>query len=76
MMSTDLRRYASQTAARLIVGALLILFVVGLGLIWWIYGLGAALMGLLCLLGALVPIGLIWFFLFGLDILVKRLNKE
>jgi magnesium-transporting ATPase (P-type) len=75
-MTSDLRRYASQTAVRLLAGAVFILFVVGLGLVWWIYGFGAALMGLLCLLGALVPIGLILFFLFGLDILVKRLNKE
>jgi hypothetical protein len=75
-MTSDLRRYASQTSTRLAVGALFILFVVGLGLVWWLYGFGAAMMGFLCLLGALVPIGLIWLFLFGLDILVKRLNEE
>lgn len=75
-MTTDLRSYTSQTTFRLIVGALILLFVVGGGLIWWIYGLGAALIGLLCLLGALVPIGLIWFLLFGLDLLVKKLNEE
>ena len=75
-MTTDLRQYASQTTIRLVAGALVLLFIVGLGLVWWIYGLPAAVMGLLCLLGALVPIGLIWFFLFGLDLLVKRLNKD
>jgi hypothetical protein len=75
-MTRDVRKYASQTTVRLIAGALVILFVVGLGLISWIYGLGAAAMGLLCLLGALVPIGLIWLFLGGLDWLVKRLNKD
>ena len=75
-MTRDLRKYASQTTIRLIVGALVILFIVGLGLIAWIYGLGAAMMGLLCLLGAMVPIGLIWLFLGGLDWLVKRLNKD
>ena len=75
-MTRDVRKYASQTTIRLIVGALVILFVVGLGLISWIYGAGAAVMGLLCLLGALVPIGLIWLFLGGLDWLVKRLNKD
>jgi hypothetical protein len=73
---TDLRKYSSQTITRLVVGALAILFIVGLGLIGWIYGVGAALMGLLCLLGALVPIGLIWLFLGGLDWLVKRLNQD
>jgi hypothetical protein len=75
-MTRDVRKYSSQTTIRLIAGALVILFVVGLGLIAWIYGFSAALMGLLCLLGAMVPIGLIWLFLGGLDWLVKRLNKD
>lgn len=75
-MSHDLRKYASQTNFRLVLGALLLLFIVGVGLIWLIYGFSAAVFGLLCLLGALVPIGLIWFFLFGLDKLVKKLNQD
>lgn len=75
-MSSDLRKYSSQTTFRLVVGALLILFIVGISLIWVIYGAGAALMGLFCLIGALVPIGLIWFFLFGLDKLVKMLDRD
>ena len=75
-MSTDLRKYTSQTTVRLIVGALILLFVVGSGLIWWFYGPAAALMGLLCLLGALAPIGLIWLLMIGLDWIVKRLNEE
>ena len=75
-MTKDLRDYASQTTVRLIAGALALLFVVGLGLIWLIYGFGAAIIGLLCLLGALVPIGLIWVSLFGLDWVVKRVNKD
>lgn len=75
-MSRDLRKYASQTNVQLIGGALLILFIVGLGLIAWLYGLGAALTGFLCLLGALVPVGLIALFMFGLDAIVKRINKD
>ena len=63
----DLRKYTSQTVFRLVVGALLILFTVGLGLIAWIYGVGAALMGLLCLLAMMLPIGLIAFFLNGME---------
>ncbi len=35
---TDLRKYASQTTFRIVVGALLLLFIVGVGLIWVIYG--------------------------------------
>ena len=63
-MSRDLRKYTSQTNIQLIIGALVLLFVVGIGLIAWLYGIRAAVLGLLCLLGALVPIGLIAFFLF------------
>ncbi len=75
-MTSDLRKYASQTTVRLIVGALVLVFVVGSALILWLYGLGPALMGLLCLLGALIPIGLIWLLMVGLDVLVKKLNEE
>lgn len=75
-MTTDLRKYMSQTNIRLIVGALILLFVVGGGLIWWIYGPGALVFGILCLMGALLPIGLIWLLMVGLDLLVKRLNKD
>ena len=75
-MSRDLRKYASRTNFQLIIGALVLLFVVGIGLIAWIYGIGAALMGFFCLLGALVPIGLIVLSLNGLDAIVKRINKD
>lgn len=75
-MSRDLRRYASQTTFRVAAGAVLLLFTVGLGLIWLIYGPAAALTGLLCLLGSLVPIGLIALFIWGLDWVVKRTNDD
>jgi len=55
-MSRDLRKYAAQTNFRLILGAFFLLFVVGLGLIWWLYGFRAAALGLLCLFGALIPL--------------------
>ena len=72
----DMRKYSSQTNFRLFVGALAILFIIGLGLIGWIYGVGAALMGLLCLLGMLLPIALIAFFLNGMEWLAKWLDKD
>lgn len=75
-MSRDLRRYASQTTFRAAVGAVLLLFIVGLGLIWLIYGPSAALTGLLCLLGALIPVGLIALVIWGMDWMVKRSNEE
>jgi hypothetical protein len=75
-MSRDLRKYTSQTNVQLIVGALVLLFIVGLGLISWLYGLKAALMGFLCLLGALIPVGLIVLSINGLDAILKKINKE
>ena len=67
-MKRDLRNYAKRTNIQLAVGAFVLLFIIGLGLIWLLYGKGAALIGFLCLLGALVPIayfaGIIWH---GLD---------
>jgi hypothetical protein len=61
---------------RLIFGALAMLFIVGDGLIWIIYGFGAAMMGLLCMLGAFVPIGLIFLLLNLSDWIVKRANRD
>jgi hypothetical protein len=75
-MTRDLRKYASQTNLRLVFGVILLLLIVGLGLIAVLYGIGGALTGLICLLGAAVPIGLIWLFLFGLDWIVKKANEE
>ncbi len=75
-MSRDLRSYAKDTNVRLIAGALLLLFIVGDGLIWLIYGFGAAVMGLLCMLGAFVPIGLILLFLKLIDWVMKRADRD
>lgn len=58
LMSKDLRKYARQTNTRLIVGALALLFLVGDGLIYLLYGKSAAFMGLLCLLAGIIPIAL------------------
>jgi hypothetical protein len=76
MKDRDLRRYASQTQARLIVGALALLFIVGDGLIYIIYGPPAALMGLICLGAGLLPVIVIVLILWGIDMVVKRANKE
>jgi hypothetical protein len=75
-MSRDLRKYMKDTNTRLIVGALLLLFVVGSALIWWIYGFGAAVMGFVCLLAAFVPIGLIFLVLNLSDWILKRAGRE
>jgi multisubunit Na+/H+ antiporter MnhB subunit len=75
-MKRDLREYARQTNVQLAIAAFVLLFGVGLGLIYLIYGPGAAGVGLLCLLGGLVPIGLILLALFGMDWIVKRARPK
>jgi hypothetical protein len=75
-MTRDLKDYEKQTNRRLVVGAVVLLLIIGVGLIWLVYGFGAAMMGLLCMLGAFVPIGLIFFFLNLSDWIVKRANRD
>ena len=75
-MSRDLRSYMKDTNVRLVVGALALLFIIGDGLIWVIYGFGAAVMGLLCMLGAFVPIGLILLLLNLSDWILKRAGRD
>lgn len=70
----DLRKYARQTTTRLVLGGLLILFVVGTGLIYLIYGREAAILGTICLIAGLSPLVLIWLALEILDWIVRRAN--
>jgi len=74
-MPDDLRRYSRQTIQRLIAGGLILLIAVGGLLIYWIYGLGAAFLGILCILIGLLPIGLITFILGIMEWIVER-NRE
>ena len=71
-MSKDLRKYAANTQMRLVAGFLLLVFLVGDGLIFIFYGRGAGLAGLICLLGALLPIILVVFFLWVADRIVGK----
>lgn len=75
-MSRDLRKYARQTSVQLAVGAVLLLFLVGIGLIYLIYGEGAALMGLSCLFIGLAPIVLIVLLMLLLNWVVKLANRD
>ena len=75
-MSRDLRKYARSSNFQLAVGAFALLFVVGLGLIYLIYGKGAALMGLACMLVGLTPVALILIILFFVDRILKRAGRE
>jgi len=75
-MSRDLRKYAQDTGVQLVVGAFLLLFIVGDGLIYFIYGKSAALMGLLCLLAGVAPVLIIALFMILLNWIVKRANRD
>lgn len=71
-MSRDLRRYARQTNFRLIAGFTILLFFVGDGLIYLFFGQYAALMGLICLVGVALPLGLILIALWIIEWVVKK----
>ena len=75
-MTRDLRRYTRQTNIRLILAGLFLLFIVGDGLIYLIYGRGAALMGLLCLLAGLTPVALTLLALSLLGWVTKKARGE
>lgn len=75
-MKRDLRSYARQTTFRLIAGGLILAVVVGIGLIYLVYGPSAAVTGLLCMGAGLLPVGLILFVLGVMDWVVKRANRE
>jgi multisubunit Na+/H+ antiporter MnhB subunit len=72
----DLRQYAKQTNVRLVLGAFILLFVVGVGLIWLIYGEGAAGLGFVCLLAALFPVILILLFFVAIEWILKRARPK
>ena len=72
----DLREYTKQTNVRLVLGAFILLFVVGVGLIWLIYGEGAAGLGFTCLLAALFPVILILFVFIAIEWIVKRARPK
>ena len=72
---SDLRSYSRQTMRRLITGGLILLIAVGGILIYWIYGAGAAFLGILCILIGLVPVGMIILILGIMEWIVER-NRE
>jgi hypothetical protein len=75
-VSRNLRDYARKTNVRLGVGAFFLLFIIGIGLIYLIYGKEAAALGFLCLLLALVPIIMIALVFFLFDWIMKHAGRE
>ena len=72
----DLREYAKQTNVRLAIGAFILVFIIGVALIWAFYGEGAAGMGLACLLAALFPVALIILFFVAIEWILKRARPK
>jgi hypothetical protein len=70
--SFDPRRHRRQTQARLVLGGLGLLVVVGGGLVWLLYGRAAAITAVACLLSAGGLLGLLWLIL----VLLERWVKE
>jgi len=68
----DLREYTKNTKARLLIGFIALIFLVGDGLILLFYGKEAGIFGLVCMLGALVPVLLVIIFLVIADKVVKK----
>lgn len=75
-MSRDLRKYSRETGVRMALGAFILLFIIGVGLIWLIYGEGAAGMGFVCLLAALFPVILILAIFLAIDWVLKRAGPK
>ncbi len=74
-MGRDLRKYAAQTEVRSLIAFAVLLFVVGIGLIYVFYGAGSALMGVICALAGLAPLVLIFLVLKFLDWFVSRVDN-
>jgi len=75
-LSRDLRKYTRETNFRLLYGAFILLFIIGVGLIWLIYGQGAGGMALVCLLAALFPIILILGIFLAIDWILSRARPK
>ena len=71
-MGSDLRKFAVQTNKRLLVGFVGLLIFIGDGLIYAIYGQGAAIIGILCILAGLFPLVLIWGILKSFEWIASR----
>jgi hypothetical protein len=75
-MARDLRRYSRNTYGGMLVGFILLLFLVGDGLIYIFLGKQAAILGLICMIGALVPVVLIAGVLFGIDWITRKYRES
>jgi hypothetical protein len=74
-MRRDLKKFAKQTDVQLIAGGLLILFIFGDGLIFFLYGPSSAIFGLLCMGVGIIPIIIIYLVFLLIDWIVKNAHE-
>lgn len=70
-MGNYLRDFTKKTNRGFIIGFIAILFLVGDGLIYLLYGKESAIFGLICIGGGLIPLVIIW----GAMNLIEKLAK-
>jgi uncharacterized membrane protein len=75
-LKRDLRDYARKTEVRLGLGAIALFLVVGMGLIWLIYGAGAASLGMLCMGAGLATVALIYLVFLGIELILKNARPK
>ena len=75
-MARDLREYTKNTRTRLVIGFLLLVLLIGDGLIFLLYGKESGLFGLVCLLGALIPVLIVVVFLAVAERIVKKNRSD
>jgi len=75
-VTRDLRKYATQTNKRLILGGIGLLYLVGGGLIYLIFGREAAITGVICLTVGLSPLVLAWLALNLVGWIARRADPD
>lgn len=73
---TDLRRHREITDRNVLFGFFAVLFIVGGGLIWMIYGGPAMAVGLACMIGGALLTGLVLIIMLGLQWVSHWLEKD
>ncbi len=73
---TDLRRHRETTDRNMLFGFFAVLFIVGGGLIWMIYGGPAMAVGLVCMVGGAMLTGLVFLIMLGLQWVSHWLEKD
>lgn len=73
---TDLRRHRDITDRNVLIGFFAVLFIVGGGLIWLIYGGPAMAVGLVCMAGGAMLTGLVLLIMLGLQWVSNWLERD